>query len=134
MKLRSLLRDLESKTFYASEKFFASESVPGASFVLRKMSASRRLDLVERLGELASRLEALRASEKMDDRVEVEALRIRMDRAYLLWGLKSVDGLEIDGAPADAELLFENGPEDLVSEIVNRIRRECELSPLERKN
>lgn len=134
MKLRSLLRDMESRTFYASEKYFASESVPGTSFVLRKMSASRRLDLVERLGELAGRLEALRASEKMDERVEAEALRIRMDREYLLWGLKGIDGLEIDGTPADAENLFDKGPEKLVSEIVRCIRLECELSPEERKN
>ena len=134
MKLRSLLREMESKTFYASEKFFESQQVSGVSFVLRKMSAARRLHLVERLGELASRLEALQASDRMDDRVQAEALRIRMDREYLFWGLKSIEGIEIDGAPADAEILFEQGPEALVAEIVGSIRRECEFSPAERKN
>jgi hypothetical protein len=70
----------------------------------------------------------------VDDRVQAEALRIRIDREYLLWGLKELHGLEVDGVPADADSLFECGPEALTREIVARIRQECELSGEQRKN
>ena len=70
----------------------------------------------------------------LDDRVQAEALRIQIDREYLRWGLKELRGLEIDGVPAESESLFERGPEDLMNEIVSRIRAECELSGEERKN
>lgn len=119
---------------YASETAFESAVLPPVRFVLHRISAARRLDLLACMGELASQLEMLQASGSLDDRVQAEALRIQIDREYLRWGLKELRGLEIDGVPAEAESLFERGPEDLMNEIVSRIRAECELSGEERKN
>jgi hypothetical protein len=89
---------------------------------------------MERLATHASAYEALKASERMDDRVQAEALRLRMDFEYLDWGLARVFGLLIDGEVPDARMLFEKGPERLTQEILCRIREECELSGDERKN
>lgn len=123
-----------SPILYASEAAFESAVLPPVRFVLHRISAARRLDLLARMGELASRLEMLRASDSLDDRVQAEALRIQIDREYLRWGLKELRGLDIDGVPAEAESLFERGPEALMNEIVGCIRAECELSGEERKN
>lgn len=119
---------------YASETIFESAVLPPVRFVLRRMSAARRLELLARMQELASQLEMLRASDALDDRVQAEALRIRIDLEYLRWGLKELHGLEIDGIAGETESLFERGPEALLKEIVDRIRAECELSGEERKN
>ena len=134
MRLLSLSRNPRTPVLYASETSVESTSIPGVTFVLHKMSAARRLDLISQLGELAAQLDMLRTSDKLEDRVRAEALRIRIDREYLLWGLRAIHGLEIDGVAAEAEALFERGPEALVAEIVRRIRDECELSPSEQKN
>ena len=134
MKFPLLSHRAPSPVLYTSETTFESAILPPVRFVLHRMSAARRLDLVGRLGELATQLEMLRASEALDDRVQAEALRIRIDREYLLWGLKELRGLDIDGVPAEADSLFECGPEALTKEIVSRIREECELSGEERKN
>lgn len=134
MKFPLLSRDTPREILYASERTEASRALPGVTFTVRRISAANRLDLIGRLGELAAQLEMLRSSELLPDRVQAEALRIRIDREYLLWGLSKVSGLRIDGAPADAELLFAHGPEPLVREIVQCIRKECELDADERKN
>lgn len=134
MKCPSLLHRAPSPVLYASEETFDSAAFPAVKFVLHRMSAARRLELLARLGEAAGQLEMLRASEALDDRLRAEALRIRIDREYLLWGLKELRGLEIDGVPAEAEALFARGPEALTREIVERIRKSSELSGEERKN
>jgi hypothetical protein len=134
MKFPLLSRDTPREVLYASERTEASRALPGVTFTVRRISAASRLDLIGRLGALAAQLEMLRASESLPDRVQAEALRIQIDREYLLWGLSKLRGLRIDGAPADAELLFTNGPEPLVREIVQCIRKECELDADERKN
>lgn len=134
MRFPLLSHRATSPILYASETTFDSTILPPVRYVLYRMSAARRLDLVSRLVELATQLEMLCASEAVDDRVQAEALRIRIDREYLLWGLKELRGLDIDGVPADADSLFERGPEALTKEILGRIRQECELSGEERKN
>lgn len=134
MKFPSLLDRTPPPVLYASEEIFESETFPSVRYVLHRMSAARRLDLLSRLGEAAGKLEMLRASEALDDRLQAEALRIRIDREYLLWGLTKVLGLEIDGEPAEAATLFDRGPEALTREILSRIRQESELSGEERKN
>lgn len=134
MRLRLLSREDPSGVVYASEREFLSASYPGIRFAVKRCSAARRIELIERLAKHASHFEALRASERMDDRVQAEALRIRMDFEYLDWGLLRISGLRIDDETPNAQLLFDRGPESLVAEIVQHIRNECELSENERKN
>jgi hypothetical protein len=133
-KLRLLLRERPRGVVYASETEFASSSHEGVQVQLKRCSAGRRVELMERLAAYAAKYEALKASQRMDDKVQAEALRIRMDFEYLDWGLLGISGLLIDGETPDARVLFERGPETLVAEIVGAIRQECEFSEDERKN
>jgi hypothetical protein len=99
------------------------------------MSFGRRLDLTRRVQELAKRIAFLAAGEQ-DTATEAERalLGAEIDREYLSWGLVSVDGLEIDGEPATPASLLEAGPEALVREALEAVRREAGLSEHERKN
>jgi len=45
-----------------------------------------------------------------------------------------ISGLLIDGQPATSDALFASGPEELLREVVDRIKRECGLTDDERKN
>lgn len=53
-----------------------------------------------------------RVSELVTERDTLDKDEIRP--AYLRWGLKSVDGLTIDGKPADAESIIENGSDEAI--------------------
>jgi len=134
MRFLSRLHETSHEAMYSSEVRFESQTVSGAWFVVRRCSASRRLVLIEKLGPIAAELEALKAGDRTADRMVAETLRIRMDRAYLDWGLVRIGNFLIDGDVADAVTLYEKGPECLVAEIVGCIRKECELGDDERKN
>jgi hypothetical protein len=119
---------------YESTVRYDSAALPGVSFTVARMSFGRRMQLVRELREIAAKAEYHRAGASSEDRIEATLLEAEADRAYLRWGLTSVAGLEIDGAPADAESLFGRGPEALCREVVQRIREECFLSADEEKN
>jgi len=57
-----------------------------------------------------------------------------IDRAYLEWGLLAVAGLTIDGEQATPQTLVDKGPLALAAEILSRVKSECGLSEIERKN
>ncbi len=61
-------------------------------------------------------------------------LAAEIDRAYLEWGLISVEGLEIDGAAATPEALVDRGPVELAMEILGAHQIECGMTEDERKN
>jgi hypothetical protein len=52
----------------------------------------------------------------------------------LRWGVASIEGLVIDGKPADIELLIDAGPPELCEEISYQVTRVMNLSAAERKN
>jgi len=54
--------------------------------------------------------------------------------AWIKWGLHSIDGLEIDDAPATADSLVESGPPELVEEIFKAIQAASGLSTAESGN
>jgi hypothetical protein len=111
-----------------------SQACPGVAYKVRRISFARRLELLSRLRGLAARLEFERAGLTAADRIEATLLEGEVNRAYLEWGLDSIDGLILDGLPATAATLIESGPEDLCREIAERIRGECFLSGGQRKN
>lgn len=119
---------------YTSTLTLESRLYPGVRFTICRLSFGRRLELIRRIGDLVRKLECLESSERDSDRVEAALLRGEIERAYFMWGLESVEGIEIDGQPATAEVLVERGPEDLVREIVEAIKTEAGLSEEERKN
>lgn len=84
--------------------------------------------------ELARNLEFLRAGESDSEQMDAHLLNAEIERAYITWGLISVDGLLIDGEAATPASLLERGPEDLVYEAIGAVRAECSLKDEETKN
>jgi hypothetical protein len=120
---------------YESRVVVESKTRPGVRVVVRRMSFGRRLDLTRRVQEIAKKLAFLAAAEP-DAAGEAERalLGAEIDREYLRWGLVSIEGLEIDGEAATPAALIEGGPEELVREALEAVRREAGLSENERKN
>ncbi len=119
---------------YLSEKTVESSAAPGVCFTIARMSFGRRVELTQRIWELAGKVEYLRAGEDPRERLQAALLTSEVERAYLSWGLLRVHGLTIDGEAATPELVTERGPQELCREIVGAIKAECGLSDEERKN
>ena len=82
----------------------------------------------------AARIEFFEAGRDESNRMEASLLGGEMDRLFLEWGLADLRGLEIDGELATVGMLVENGPEELVHEVLEIVKAECGLSETERKN
>lgn len=119
---------------HESTREFESRSLPGVKFRIRRISFGRRLELARKIRAIDRRLEYLQAGEDLASKVESAIVSAEIDRAYLDWGLDSLDGLWIDGQAATPKLLIEKGPEELTREILQAIKRECFLGEEERKN
>ncbi len=131
--MKLLLRSLKPVSYRSSIRC-ESTTVPGAAFTLRRMSLARRIDLAYAIRQLAVELEYRQAGNEAQDQMEAAVLSASVDRTYLKWGLLDVSGLVIDGCRPTAHMLYAVGPENLLREIVNRIKSECGLSDDERKN
>ncbi|MGO4884158.1 MAG: hypothetical protein ACLP59_25555 [Bryobacteraceae bacterium] len=119
---------------YTSFEQIDSCVAPGVRYTVAKISFGRRVELTKRIRELASRKEFVEAGDTVNDKMEAALLSSEIDRIYLLWGLKEVTGLELDGAPATPESLAANGPEELFREALAAVKQQCGLSEAERKN
>jgi hypothetical protein len=119
---------------YTSYEVVNSKLAPGVSYTIAKMSFGRRVELTRRIRELGLRKEFLEAGDSPDEKMEAALLASEIDRLYLLWGLKEVSGLEVDGQPATPNALAGNGPEELFREALAAIKQQCGLSEAERKN
>lgn len=111
-----------------------SRARPGVAFVISKMSFERRMDLIHRIRELSIKCEFFHAGVSVEDKLQSALLSGEIDRLYIIWGLRELVGLEVDGIPATPELLASAGPEDLFREAVAAVKSECGLSEAERKN
>jgi hypothetical protein len=111
-----------------------SESHPGVEFVIARMTFGRRLELMRRVRDLAARLEFFEAGQDARNGMEASLLGAEIDKLYILWGVEEVQGLELDGVPATAESLIEQGPEELFGEALAAVKIECGLTENERKN
>jgi hypothetical protein len=119
---------------YESVAVIESQTAPGVTFTVLKMSYGRRSELMRRISELARRHEFLAAGEGLADCMEASLLEAEINLTYLKWGLKSISGLTVDGADATPEILAEKGPEDLFREVITAVRAETGLTAEERKN
>jgi hypothetical protein len=104
------------------------------TLTIAKMSFGRRVELMRRVRELARRTEFLAASEEVGEKMDSALLRAEIERLYVMWGVKAVSGLAVDGSIAGPELLAEAGPEELFREALAAVRRETGLNEEERKN
>ena len=119
---------------YESVRKVESETASGVKYTVSRMSFTRRMELMRQVRELARRKECLEAGKEPADKMDAAILQAEIDRLFVAWGLRDIEGLRIDGAPATPELLVTAGPEDLFREALAAVRRESGLSEAERKN
>ena len=119
---------------YESQTTLEAQSARDVRYTISRMSFGRRLELTRKVRELGRRLEFLGAGKNAEEKMEESVLTAEIDRLFLEWGLRRVEGLFIDGQPATAETVIEHGPEELCQEILKAIKAECGLSEAERKN
>jgi hypothetical protein len=119
---------------YESHFIVESTTLPGVRLRIRRMSFQRRLELAKRIRDLANQINFLEAGSDPQEKMTAALLAREVDRIYLEWGLSGVEGLEVDGAPATPEAALCDGPEELVREALDAIRRQCGLTEEERKN
>src|SRR5271155_3361924 len=120
---------------WESRVWFDAAAMEGVRYEIVRVSFGRRIELARRIRGIGRRMLFLEAGKKADrETLEATVLAAEIDRAYLEWGLVSVEGLEIDGAAATAETLVDGGRVDLAMEILGRIKSECGMGGDERKN
>lgn len=119
---------------YQSTVLIASQLHCGVSFRVHRISFGRRVELMREVRKLTGKLEFLEAGTTDADRMDATLLSAEIDRLYLFWGLKEIEGLLIDGCPATPESLAESGPEELFFEALLAVKSQCGLSGEERKN
>jgi hypothetical protein len=119
---------------WSSRKVVVSEERPGVEFVIARMTFGRRIELMRRVRDLATRLEYFEAGRDAKNGMEASLLGAEIDRLYLRWGVEEIRGLELDGFPATIDALIDRGPEELFIEALAAVKRECGLDENERKN
>ena len=118
---------------FDTESVTESQLHRGVKFRIGKISFTRRLELMQLVRDLARRTEFLAAGREPADKMDSALLQAEIDRLYVAWGIKGVEGLMVDGATAGPESL-DSGPEDLFREALAAVRKEIGLSAEERKN
>jgi hypothetical protein len=119
---------------YESVVEVESKVAPGVRFTVARMSFGRRMELMRQVRELSRRMDFLEAGQKPGEKMDAALLRVEIDRLYLVWGLRAVSGLVLDGGQANPGLLAEAGPEELFQEALAAVRAEAGLTDEERKN
>ena len=89
---------------HTSEVAVESRVVPGVTYTIAKMSFARRVELMRQVRDLARRTSFLAASDDAGDKMDAALLRAEIERVYVMWGVKSVAGLAVDGKAAGREL------------------------------
>lgn len=126
-----------------------SETCPGVTFFLRKMTEGRRLEYRSKLREPNAKLrEILREQGKLleipaeardHDKIlalqdEYEGLQIEiLNPETLKWGVKQIEGLEVDGKPLSLED-WKEWPSHLFEEVLRAVNEESQLNGGEIKN
>jgi hypothetical protein len=118
---------------YESTVRTESQKCPEVSYVVERMSFGRRLELMKSVRDAAAKLEFYEASLSDADKMNASILSAEVDKIYVRWGLREVDGLLIDGERATPETLSTSGPEDLFREALTAVKQQCGLSEAEKK-
>lgn len=119
---------------WESRGWFDAEAIEGVRYEIMRVSFGRRIELARRIREIGRKMEYFEAGNDSREKLEATVLAAEIDRAYLEWGLVSVEGLAIDGEGATPETLVDRGPVELAVEILGRIKAECGMTEDERKN
>jgi hypothetical protein len=118
---------------YDSVRWISSNSFSGVRYAIRRVSLGQRIELTRLVRDLMRRDEFLRAGDPADQ-VEAGLADLLVRKLYVEWGLRGIEGLEIDGVTATPQLLIDAGPEELSEEIAASIQGELSLTEEERKN
>jgi hypothetical protein len=134
---------------YETTRRQESATFPGVFITLRKMTEGRRTELRRLIAEPNSRLRGIMREQAELDKLPEDArdmasfleLQDRFDEilmsevnpAWVRWGVKMVDGLEVDGRTLAVED-FLDWPSVLFAEVVDLVKTEAELDGAERKN
>jgi hypothetical protein len=137
--MRSFLRSVNLASAprpveYESALRVESKALPGVTFSILRVSFGRRLELGRRIRDLSRKAEYLEAGGSAEEKIDASLLGYDIERIWLEWGLRAIEGLTIDGAAATPESLLSRGPEPLTREILAALQAECGLSEDERKN
>jgi len=91
---------------------------------------------IDRLGAEGNHARKREIDTKIDMLSSTMLLKIqaRIDAVWVRHCLRSIDGIDIDGAPIKLTRVFEDAPTDLVAEIVEAAKRGAMLTDEERKN
>ena len=119
---------------YESVAWFEAEAAPGVRYAIARISFGRRIELARRIREIGRKLEFLEAGSDVREKLEAAVVAAEIDRAYLEWGLATIEGLRIDDETATPATLIDKGPMELAGEILARVKAECGLTEDERKN
>ena len=119
---------------WESRMWCDAAAIEGVRYEIVRVSFGRRIELARRIREIGRKMEYLEAGTEAREKMEATVLAAEIDRAYLEWGLVTVEGLEIDGVAATSESLVDRGPVELAVEILGRIKSECGMTEDERKN
>jgi len=139
---------------YSSQKRVTSTEFPDVTFVLKKMTEGRRIDLRSQMVAPQKRIrDILRAQSDIENSIKkiletdvmtnVDAqnanyrdLQDELDeinRIWIQWGLKSIEGLEVDDKTLTIDD-WKDWPSGLIHEAVAAVQEESQLDGLERKN
>jgi hypothetical protein len=137
------------KHSYNTTRNIALETFPGVEVVLRRMTEGRRLELRNAIGEPNRRIRDIlreqavieQQPEEIRDVAAWLALQDEFDGimiekvnvAWVKWGVKSLQGLEVDGRILGLED-WADWPSSLFDEVLNLVKQEAELNGNERKN
>ena len=105
---------------------------PGVVYRIERMSFGRRIELMKVVRDATTKIDFLDA-DRETNKMAAAILATEVDRIYLQWGLKEVEGLSIDDRPATPESLVALGPEELLQEALAFVRSECGLTEGEKK-
>jgi hypothetical protein len=121
---------VEHSTFFD----YSSESCPGVTCRIRKITFQRRLSLLKGLRELAGRYEFTAAGDTTPDKYDAAVLQQEINKYYWHYFVQDVDGLNVDGVPAGPESVWTDGPDNLVREVLQVVVSRVFLSSDEAKN
>lgn len=128
---------------------FESQTCPGVSIILRKMTEGRRLELRAKLSEANRKsMDILREQEELtkvseDKRNNLRLLELQdafdglnletINPTWIAWGVKHIEGLDVDGKTLGIED-WKDWPSALFDEVVQAVKEESSLNGIERKN
>jgi hypothetical protein len=127
---------------------YESETFPGVTVFIYKMTEGRRADLRARIADYNAQMrDILREQDALNKVPEEERdipkllelndkfdeLQMKISPQWILWGVKAVEGLEADGKPLTVGE-WTDWPSALFDEVLTKVREETELKGAQIKN